>query len=86
MFGDVKNIEIAYQVVYQKIVNEENYLKLSEEEIVTQLLNYIENILYLKLSSKKKGKDIRNITLLILPIGIAGLVLPILLVYTVLNR
>ena len=35
IFGDVNNIEIAHQLTYQKIISDENYLKLLEEETVT---------------------------------------------------
>src|SRR6266545_4482896 len=56
IFGDARNIEVAYLVAYQKVVQNGNYLKLSEEETVIQLLNYIENTLYLKPLSKGKGK------------------------------
>ncbi len=62
IFENAENIEIAHQVVYQKIISKGNYLKLSEEETVIQLLSYIEQILYLKSLSKGKEKDIRNIT------------------------
>ncbi len=82
MFGDANNIEVAHQVVYQKIIRDRNYLKLLEEETVTQLLSYIENTLYLRLSSKGKERDIRNIISLVLPIGTAGSVSPILPAYT----
>ncbi len=58
-----------------------NYLELSEKETVTQLLSYIENTSYLKLSSKEKGKekDSGNITSLVLLTGIVRSVSPILL-------
>jgi len=82
VFENVDNIEIAHQLAYQKIIRDRNYLELSEEETVTQLLSYIENTLYLKPSSKGKGKDTENITLLVLLTGIAGSVSPILLAYT----
>ncbi len=49
--------------------------------MVTQLLSYIENTPYLKLMSKEKGKDTRNIILLVLLIRIQGSVSPILLAY-----
>src|SRR6266498_5843306 len=77
VFGDTKNIEIAHQLAYQKVVRDGNYLKLLEEETVTQLLSYIENIPYLSASSKGKEKDTKNITSLILPTGIVGSVSPI---------
>ena len=57
-------------------------MKLSEEETVIQLLSYIENIPYLKLSSKGKNKDTRSITLLILLTEIVGSVSSILPAYT----
>ncbi len=50
--------------------------------MVTQLLSYIENIPYLRLLSKGKGKDTGNIMLLVLPTGTAGSVSPILPAYT----
>ncbi len=81
IFRNAGNIEITYKVAYQKIIKKENYLKLLEEETVTQLLSYIKNILYLKPSSKRKGKNIRNIILLILLTKIQGSVLPILPAY-----
>src|SRR6266542_1701924 len=77
IFGDTKNIEVAHQLAYQKIIRDENYLKLSEEETVTQLLSYIKNIPYLKPSSKGKRKDIEEITPLILPTRTTGSVSPI---------
>jgi len=82
VFEDTNNIEIAHQLVYQKIIRDRNYLELSEEKTVIQLLSYIENTLYLRLSSKEKGKDTGNIMSLVLLIRIAGSVLSILLVYT----
>ncbi len=67
---------------YKQIIRKENYLKLSEKETIIQLLNYIRKTSYLKSSSSKgKGKNIREITLLILLTGIVGLVLSILSVY-----
>jgi len=57
-------------------------LELSEEETVTQLLSYIEDTPYLKLSSKGKGKETGDIIPLILLTGTAGLVSPILSAYT----
>jgi len=71
----------VHQLAYQKVIRDRNYLELSEEEIVTQLLSYIENTLYLGSSSKEKEKDTGDITSLILPTGIAGSVSPILPVY-----
>ncbi len=82
VFEDANNIEIAYQLAYQKIIRDRNYLKLSEEKIVTQLLSYIENTLYLRPSSKGKNKDIGKIIPLILLIETAGSILPILPAYT----
>ncbi len=35
VFEDAKNIEVAHQLAYQKVVRDRNYLKLSEEETVT---------------------------------------------------
>ena len=81
IFGDVNNIKIVHQVAYQKIIKDGNYLELSEEETVTQLLSYIKNIPYLKPSSKGKGRNTGNIIPLVLSIGIAGSVSPILPVY-----
>ena len=43
VFGDVNNIEVAHQLAYQKVIKDRNYLELSEEKTVTQLLSYIEN-------------------------------------------
>ncbi len=57
-------------------------MELSEEETVTQLVNYIEKTLYLKPSSKGKEKEMEDITPLILPTETAGLVSPILPAYT----
>ena len=57
-------------------------MELLEEETVTQLINYIEKTLYLRLLSKGKEKETGDITPLILPIETAGSVSPILLVYT----
>ncbi len=82
VFGDDDNIEIAHQLIYQKVIRNENYLKLSKEETVTQLLSYIENIPYLRPLSKSKNKVTEDITLLILPIGIAGSISFILPTYT----
>ena len=44
IFGNTRTIERAYQVAYQKVIQDGNYLELSEEETVFQLLSYIENI------------------------------------------
>jgi len=55
---------------------------LSEEEIITQLFDYIGKIPYLKPSdSKEKEKDTREIILLVLLTETAGLVSPILPAY-----
>src|SRR6266498_4705664 len=78
VFEDVKNIEVAHQLAYQKVIWDRNYLELLEEETVTQLLSYIENTPYLKPSSKSKEKKIGDIIPLILPTGIAGSVSSIL--------
>jgi len=82
IFDNAGNIELAHQLAYQQVVRDENYLELSEEETVTQLINYIEKIPYLKPSSKGKGKEIGDITPLILPTRTAGSVSPILPSYT----
>ncbi len=82
VFENAGNIEITHQLAYQQVVKDENYLKLSEEEMVTQLINYIEKTPYLRPSSKGKEKKMEDITLLILPIGTAGTVSPILSAYT----
>src|SRR6266498_1170167 len=82
VFEDARNIKIAHQLAYQKVVKKRNYLKLLEEETTTQLLNYIENTLYLSALSKGKGKDTGDIIPLILPTETAGSVLPILPAYT----
>ncbi len=82
VFGDTNNIKVAHQLAYQKIIREGNYLELSEEETVTQLLSYIENTLYLKPLNKGKGRDTGNIIPLILPIETVGSVSPILSAYT----
>src|SRR6266498_400430 len=82
VFENASNIEIAYQLAYQQVVKDRNYLKLSEEEMITQLINYIEKTPYLRSLSKGKEKETGDITPLILPTGTAGSVSPILLVYT----
>ncbi len=82
VFGNINNIEVVHQLAYQKIIRDRNYLELSEEETVIQLLSYIEITPYLRPSSKGKGKDTRNIMPLILPTGTAGSVSPILPTYT----
>src|SRR6266540_4303468 len=61
VFENAGNIEIAHQLAYQQIIQDGNYLKLSEKETVTQLLSYIENISYLRPSSKGKGKETGDI-------------------------
>ncbi len=35
VFKNIRNIEVAHQVAYKKIVNEGNYLELTEKEMVT---------------------------------------------------
>ncbi len=82
VFDNSGNIKLAHQLAYQQVVRKENYLELSEEKTVTQLINYIEKTPYLRPSSKEKEKETGDITLLILPTGIAGLVSPILPAYT----
>src|SRR6266540_1717227 len=82
VFENAGNIEIAHQLAYQQIVRDRNYLELSEEETVTQLINYIEKTLYLKPLSKGKEKEMEDITLLILPTGTARSVSSILPAYT----
>ena len=49
IFDKASNIEITHQLAYQQVVRDGNYLKLSEEETVTQLINYIEKTPYLRL-------------------------------------
>ena len=44
IFDNANNIELAYQLAYQQVVKDGNYLKLSEEETINQLINYIEKI------------------------------------------
>ncbi len=82
VFDKAGNIEIAHQLAYQQVVKDENYLELSEEETVTQLINFIEKTPYLRPSSKGKEKETGDITPLILLTGIAGSVSPILPAYT----
>src|SRR6266542_398215 len=82
IFDNARNIEIAHQLVYQQVVRDGNYLELSEEETVTQLINYIEKTPYLRPLSKGKEKEMGNITPLILPTETAGSVSPILPAYT----
>src|SRR6266498_4476857 len=81
IFADAENIKVAHQLAYQKVVRDRNYLELLEEETIAQLLSYIEEIPYLRPSSKGKGKDTRDVTPLILPTGIARSVSPILPAY-----
>ncbi len=64
------------------MVRDGNYLELSEEKTVTQLINYIEKTSYLRPLSKGKEKEMGDITPLILLTGTAGSVLPILPTYT----
>src|SRR6266498_1372270 len=68
IFDNANNIEIAYQLAYQQVVRDGNYLELTEEETVTELINYIEKTPYLRPSSKGKEKA-GDITPLILPTG-----------------
>src|SRR6266498_456832 len=82
IFDNAGNIEIAHQLAYQQVVRDGNYLELTEEETVTQLINYIEKTPYLRPLSKGKEKEMGNITPLILSTGIAGSVSPILPAYT----
>src|SRR6266542_6710188 len=82
IFDNARNIEIAHQLVYQQVVRDGNYLELSEEETVTQLINYIEKTLYLRPLSKGKEKEMGDITPLILSTGTAGSVSSILPAYT----
>ncbi len=82
IFDNAGNIELAYQLAYQQVVRDENYLELIEEETVTQLINYIKKTPYLKPLSKGKEKETGNITPLVLPTGTAGSVSPILPAYT----
>src|SRR6266498_238122 len=81
VFDNANNIELAHQLAYQQVVRDGNYLELTEEETVAELINYIEKTLYLRPSSKGKEKA-GDITPLILPTGTAGSVSPILPAYT----
>ncbi len=81
VFENAGNIEIVYQVAYQKIIQEGNYLKLSKKETIIQLLSYIKNISYLRSTSKDKRKDIGNIILLVLSTRTIGSASSILLTY-----
>src|SRR6266542_2603645 len=71
IFDNTGNIELAHQLAYQQVVRDENYLELTEEETVTQLINYIEKTPYLRSLSKGKGKETGDIIPLILPTEIA---------------
>src|SRR6266540_4339692 len=82
VFDNASNIKIVHQLAYQQVVRDENYLELSEEETVTQLVNYIEKTPYLRPLSKEKEKEIGNIIPLILPTRTTGSVSPILPAYT----
>src|SRR6266496_6675833 len=81
IFDNARNIELAHQLAYQQVVRDGNYLELSEEETITELINYIEKTPYLKPSSKGKEKA-GDITPLILPTSTTGSVSPILPAYT----
>src|SRR6266498_2950178 len=78
IFDSAGNIEIAHQLAYQQVVRDRNYLELSEEETVTQLINYIEKTPYLRPLSKEKEKKTGDIMSLILPTGTTKSVSPIL--------
>ncbi len=82
IFDNAGNIELAYQLAYQQVVKDENYLELTEEETVTQLINYIEKTSHLRPASKGKEKETEDITPLIFLTGTVGLVSPILPAYT----
>ncbi len=82
VFGNASNIKIVHQLAYQQVVRDGNYLELSEEETVTKLINYIENISHLRPSSKGKEKETGDVISLILPTGTVGSVSPILPSYT----
>src|SRR6266540_132637 len=81
IFDNAGNIELAHQLAYQQVVRDGNYLELSEEETITELISYIEKTPYLRPSSKGKEKA-GDITPLILPTGTTGSVSPILPAYT----
>src|SRR6266540_1427355 len=68
IFDNAGNIELAYQLAYQQVIRDGNYLELSEEETVVQLINYIEKTSYLRPLSKGKEKKTGDITPLILPL------------------
>src|SRR6266511_4075923 len=57
IFDNAGNIELAYQLAYQQVVRDGNYLELSEEETVTQLINYIEKPTHTSPASKRKEKE-----------------------------
>src|SRR6266498_1466498 len=40
VFDNAGNIEIAHQLAYQQVIKDGNYLELSEEETITELINY----------------------------------------------
>src|SRR6266540_7226565 len=82
IFENAGNIELAHQLAYQQVVRDGNYLELSKEETVTQLINYIEKTPYLRPLSKEKEKKMEDITPLILPTRTTGSVSPILPTYT----
>ena len=82
VFGTEGNIKLAYQLVYKQVIRDGNYLELTEEETITQLLNYIGKTSHLKpFRSKEKNKNIKEITLLVLSTGIQESVSLILLAY-----
>src|SRR6266540_4725047 len=56
IFDNARNIELAHQLAYQQVVRDGNYLELSEEETITELINYIEKTPYLRPLSKGKEK------------------------------
>ena len=82
VFDITSKIELAHQLAYQQVVRNENYLELTEEETVIQLINYLEKTPYLRPLSKGKEKEAGDITPLILPTGTTGSVSPILPAYT----
>src|SRR6266498_2027962 len=61
IFDNAGNIELAHQLAYQQVVRDRNYLELTKEETVIQLINYIEKTPYLRPSSKGKEKETENI-------------------------
>ena len=42
IFDNAGNIELAHQLAYQQVVKDGNYLELSEEDTISELINYIE--------------------------------------------